>query len=65
MELTNYQISKAKEWHMAHSEHCLKLFYEAEKDNVCYPPSEEDANHPNLWKPAHWSWFYMHYLFNI
>ena len=35
---------------MKHSDHVLNLFESAER---VYPPSVEDVNFPNLWKPEY------------
>ena len=60
MELTNEQKQKAIEWYKKHSTHVLKLFDVAE---VAYPPSEEDASFPELWKAEHWAWYITNYVF--
>lgn len=52
--LTSEQIVKADQWRILHSEHVEKLLKENEPS---YPPSKEDASHPELWKTGHWKWF--------
>jgi hypothetical protein len=61
MDLTNEQKQKAVEWYMKHSNHVLNLFESAER---AYPPSVEDVNFPNLWKPEHWAWYMVTYVFH-
>jgi hypothetical protein len=60
MNLTPEQITKAKEWlgnHVKHVSHLIES-----EDITTYPPSDEDARHPELWKSAHWSWFLIKYV---
>lgn len=60
MELTKKQRKRVIDYYMRHSEHVLELFYSAEGN---YPPSEEDVNSPELWKPEHWKWYIINYPF--
>lgn len=46
-------INKAIAWRLKHSAHVARL--ESFGDSE-HPPSREDENHPELWKPASWRW---------
>ena len=59
MILTNEQIEKAWEWYIKHEDHVLKMI-KNRMDNNVYRPSEEDVNHPELWKVGHWLYFIIH-----
>ncbi len=45
---------KAIKWADEHESHVNEMIKNA---NLSYPPSMEDKNQPNLWKPQHWYWF--------
>lgn len=47
--------SNAYNWYEKHDKHVEKLLSVA-KNSV--KPSREDLNHPELWKPMHWKWFF-------
>lgn len=52
-------IEKAREWYENHTDHVNSLIIPYK--GVIYEPSDEDREHPELWKPAHWKWFFLHY----
>jgi len=54
--LTEDQITKAKLWYQNHSYHVRNIITD-ELIVHAYPPSEEDVDQPNIWKPSHWVWF--------
>ena len=54
MELTIEQYNKALLWSKKHKEHVSNVTKDIDKG---YPPSNEDKNQPELWKPEHWLWF--------
>lgn len=45
-------------WYENHKEFVEHLM-EGETNRV--KPSNEDINHPNLWKSIHWVWFFDNY----
>lgn len=49
---------KAIAWDAEHKMHVIKLVRDAETAKVSYSPSGSDCFRPELWKPAHWKWFY-------
>ena len=53
------QCNKAKIWAKNHSGHVLKMVFQ-DGDNEGYAPSKEDEGSPELWKPEHWQWFFIH-----
>ena len=54
-------IKNAREFYMRHTNHIDNLIIEKQNEyspnNFGYKPSEEDINHPELWKDNHWIWF--------
>ena len=57
--LTKNQILTAVKWYQKHKEHVLQVSA-AYIDG--FPPTVLfEKNHPELWKPQHWSWFIRHY----
>lgn len=57
--MTHEHVVKANDWLIKHKEHVESLV-KSEK-SFGYPPSEEDKGHPELWKPAHWKWYFINY----
>ena len=51
MRLTDTQIENALKWREKHRKHVFRLMQEC---NNRVEVSQEDANHPELWKPMHW-----------
>lgn len=51
-------IEKAYEWYLNHKEHVDEMVSFGETK---LPPSNEDRNHPELWKAATWRWFFYNY----
>lgn len=51
-------IEKAYEWYLNHKEHVDNIM--SLYDNY-FPPSNEDRNHPELWKAGTWRWFFNNY----
>jgi len=51
-------IEEAYEWYLLHKELVDKLI---ENEKGYHHPSNEDRNHPELWKPATWRWFFNNY----
>ena len=47
-------VGIATKWYKEHKNHVSDLVNGIVTD---YKPSEEDMNHPNLWKGEHWKWF--------
>ena len=58
--MTQEQIIKADEWRIKHKEHVERLQKDDLSGHGFYEPSKEDAGSPELWKPAHWRWFFIH-----
>lgn len=61
MLLTEDQITRAKLWYQNHSNHVRNIITD-ELIVHPYPPSEEDVDQPNIWKPSHWIWFLQNFL---
>lgn len=53
MKLEDWHIA-AMQWSNEHDHHVQEII---KSTNNSYPPSKEDRNQPNLWKPEHWLWF--------
>ena len=49
-------VNRGYKWRLKYKRRVAQLISAA--DGHCYPPSGSDLNHPELWKPAHWRWFY-------
>jgi hypothetical protein len=49
-------IEKAQVWYERHTGHVNKIVG-MEKSGFEFKPSDEDLNHPDLWKPQSWKWF--------
>lgn len=47
--------NKALDWYNTHEKHVTELIRSGDND---YPPSGSDMLKPELWKPAHWRWFF-------
>lgn len=54
-DMKEEQINKAKEWAIQHDEYICGMVFSV--DDHGYPPSDEDAGRPELWKAEHWAWF--------
>jgi len=63
IEMTDFDfINTAFEWYQQHTDHVDRLMKTEVNSLVPYfPPSREDKNHPELWKPGHWRWFFENY----
>jgi hypothetical protein len=55
--ISKTNVIKARKWAKEHGTHVLNLVFSV--DDEGYPPSREDEGHPELWKPEHWSWFFV------
>ena len=64
MSLTQPDIDKAKLFYLEHLDHVSQLMHDS-KEETCYPPTDTyDVIRPEVWKPAHWRWFWMNYIDN-
>jgi len=52
------QIEKAEQWQRKHSDHVKRLLSGCLSGYGTYEPTGSDASSPELWKPAHWRWFF-------
>lgn len=51
-------VEKGLAWYGKHKQHVTALMkYATDTDCKPYAPSGSDMFHPELFKPAHWSWF--------
>lgn len=46
----------AQTWYAEHKAHVDEML--ANCWRLAYPPSGSDRIHPELWKSAHWKWFF-------
>lgn len=53
--ISQSQDTCALGWYIRHQKHVHRLL---ENCVESCPPGAEDAGHPELWKPAHWNWFF-------
>lgn len=52
-------FERAMQWYEEHTKHVDSLLKPCKWDsNVAFEPTGEDLNHPELWKPGHWRWFF-------
>lgn len=55
-------VDNAWEWYQKHTEHVERLKkLDINRLVPYFAPSNEDRNHPELWKPGHWRWFFENY----
>lgn len=50
-------MTKARTWYWNHIDHVDKLL----QTTTSYAPSGSDIFRPELWKAAHWKWFFHEY----
>ena len=46
---------KIDKWYLEHQDHVDKLL---DAPGYSFAPSAEDTNHPELWKPGSWKWYF-------
>ncbi len=56
-ELRNEDILRGWEWYTQHEAHVRKLCKKPQGYKPNLPPSDSDAQRPELWMPGHWRWF--------
>ena len=49
-------VKPAWEWYQNHFDHVDSMV--AKYPKLMYPPNGSDSGRPELWKPAHWKWFF-------
>lgn len=47
--------TNASNWNERHKDHVQRI---REETSYSYPPSGSDMLRPELWKGAHWNWFF-------
>ena len=52
--MKDYFLHKAEDYMFKHKEHIEELRAEADR---AFKPSNEDLDHPELWKPGSWKWY--------
>ena len=52
-------IEKGREWYREHKQYVDNIM--TPYVDVIYAPSAEDISKPELWKAAHWKWFFLYH----